>query len=175
MLNLTAGQISITTILTTVISVFAAAFPFTSLANEPNGITIRVLIENFRYEGKDAYSLLVATSNASSRDIRVTIVEEGFFIQTDRGWAQLKVRQQDREGGEFFVPALKKSKRTALLSIPLTIPQLFRTYEGDLSLMYKYIYTVRTAEGTGAALQRADEVYCWVRPGTSDWILREGM
>ncbi|OGW38027.1 MAG: hypothetical protein A2010_10895 [Nitrospirae bacterium GWD2_57_9] len=144
-------------------------------ANERNGIHIRVLIDNIQYEGKDAYSLVVSTSNSSSRDLRITIVDEGFFIQTDSGWTQLTVRQKEQGDRAFLLPALKKNERAAQLSIPVTIPQLFRTYEGDLSLMYRYTYTMRTAEGTGAALQRADEVYCWIKPGTSDWILREGM
>jgi hypothetical protein len=152
------------------------AFAETAFAKEPNGIGIRVLIENIRYEGKDAYSLVVSTSNASSRDVLVRIIEEGFFIQTDRGWAQLNVLNGiNREREEFLLPHVGKNVRAASISIPLTMPDLFRTYEGDLSLMYKYTYTVRTADGTGAALQRADEVYCWVKPGTSQWILREGM
>lgn len=152
------------------------AFAETAFVKEPSGIGIRVLIENIQYEGKDAYSLVVSTSNASSRDVLVRIIEEGFFIQTDRGWAQLNVLNGiNREREEFPLPRVGKNVWAASISIPLTRPDLFRTYEGDLSLMYKYTYTVRTADGIGAEFQRADEVYCWVKPGTSQWILREGM
>jgi hypothetical protein len=175
MLNLTAGRVSTITILTAVVYIFVSAFPFVLLASEPIALHIRVLIDNMRYEGKDAYSLVISTANSSSASIRVKIAEEGFFIQTDRGWKQLTVGQKGHDSREFLLPARGKNERAAVLSIPLTIPHLFRTYEGDLSLVYRYNYTMQTAEGTGAALQRADEVYCWIKPGTSDLILREGM
>ncbi len=145
-------------------------------AQEPGAGHIKVLIENMHYEGKDAYSLIVSTSNVSSKDVLIRIIEENFFIQTDRGWAQLKVLKGiNHESGEFLLPSAGNIDRPASITIPLTMPNLFRTYEGDLSLMYKYSYSVRTADGTGAAFQRTDEVYCWVKPGTSQWILREGM
>jgi hypothetical protein len=127
------------------------------------------------YEGKDTYNLVVSTSNASSKDVLIRIIEENFFIQTERGWAQLKVLNGiSHAGREFLLPGTGNIDRPALIDIPLTMPDLFRTYEGDLSLMYKYTYSVRTVGGTGA-IQRADEIYCWVKPGTSQWILREGM
>lgn len=152
-----------------------AGFVKSAYTSEPTGIYIRVLIENLRYEGNDGYSLVVMTSNASSRDLRVTIVDEGFFIQTDRGWTQLAVRHNAGEAGEFLLPSLKEHERAAVISIPLAVPHLFRTYEGDLSLAYRYTYAVRTDGGAEVRFQRTDEVYCWVKPGTSQWILREGM
>lgn len=145
-------------------------------AQEPGAGHIKVLIKTMHYEGKDAYSLVVATSNASSKDVLIRIIEENFFIQTDPGWAQLKVLKGiNHESGEFLLPSAGNHDRSASITIHLTMPNLFRTYEGDLSLMYKYTYSVRTVDGTGAAFQRTDEVYCWVKPGTSQWILREGM
>jgi hypothetical protein len=144
-------------------------------AQEPGAGHIKVLIENIHYEGKDAYSLVVSTSNASSKDILIRIIEENFFIQTDRGWAQLKVHGRNRESGEFLLPHDGKNQLAVSISIPLIVPNLFRTYEGDLSLMYKYTYSVWTVDGTSASFQRADELYYWITPGTSQWILREGM
>jgi hypothetical protein len=145
-------------------------------AQEPGAGHIKVLIENMHYEGKDAYSLLVSTSNSSSKDVLIRIVEENFFIQTDRSWTQLKVLKGiNHESGEFLLPSAGNHDRSASITIHLTVPNLFRTYEGDLSLMYKYTYSVRAVDGTGAAFQRTDEVYCWVKPRTSQWILREGM
>ena len=145
-------------------------------AQEPGAGHIRVLIKTMHYEGEDTYTLVVATSNASSKDVLIRIVEENFFIQTDPGWAQLKVLKGiNHESGEFLLPGAGDHDRSASITIHLTMPNLFRTYEGDLSLMYKYTYSMRTADGIGAAFQRTDEVYCWVKPGTSQWILREGM
>jgi hypothetical protein len=145
-------------------------------AQEPGAGRITVLIGNMQYEGKDAYSLVVSTSNVSSKDVLIRIIEENFFIQTDRGWAQLRVLKGiNHESAEFLLPGAGNNDRPASITIPPTVPDLFRTYEGDLSLMYKYTYSVRTVDGTGAAFQRTDEVYGWMKPGTSQWILREGM
>ena len=145
-------------------------------AQEPGPGHIQVLVENLQYDGRNAYSIVISASNPSSKNVLVNVIKEGFSIQTDRGWAQLSVLNgTNRESTEFLLPPAGKNAWTASVSIPLTMPDLFRTYEGDLSLRYKYTYTARTAEGTGAVFQKADEVYCWVKPGTSQWILREGM
>lgn len=121
--------------------------------------------------------LVVSITNASSKDVLLQSIEEGFFIQTNRGWAHLEILN-NRIGNmheTIIIPHNQKQDMVSLISIPRTIPDLFRTYEGDLSLMYKYAYTIRTREGSGTAYQRSDEVFCWLRPGTSRWILREGM
>lgn len=144
-------------------------------AQAPDAGRIQVQIGNIQHKGNDAYQIVVSTSNASSADVLVSIIEEGFFIQTDRGWSQLMMKENASDNGGFRLPSAGISVRSGTLSIPLSLPELFRTYEGDLSLMYKYTYSVRTVGGTGPAIQRADEVYCWIKPGTSQWILREGM
>lgn len=146
------------------------------LAQAPGPGHIRVLVEKIQYEGKDAYSIVISASNPSSKNVLVKVIKEGFSIQTERGWAKLDVlNETNRESMEFMIPSVGKNAWTASVSIPLTVPDLFRTYEGDLSLRYQYTYSVRTGDKTGAAFQMADEVYCWVKPGTSQWILREGM
>ena len=138
---------------------------------------IRVLIENIHYEGEDAYLLVVSFTNASPKDVLLQLIEEGFFIQTNRGWAHLEILK-GRTGNKhenIILPHNQKKETVSLIGIPRTIPDLFITYEGDLSLMYKYAYVIRTREDSGTASQLSDEVYCWLRPGTSQWILREGM
>ncbi len=152
-----------------------ATFVETAPTKESIRIDIRVLIEDIQYNGNDVYTLLVSMTNASPMDIMVRIIEEDFFVQTDRGWMQLKMNGHSGEGGEFLLPHDGKHELAASINIPLTIPRLFRTYDGDISLMYKYKYVIWAAAGTGAPVQRGDEVYCWVTPGTSQWILREGM
>ena len=153
----------------------ASCLPAVVRAQGPDAASIRVQIENIQHKGNDAYRIAVSTSNSSSANILISIIEEGFFIQTDRGWSRLTLKEHVRDSGEFRLPSAGISDRSATLSIPLSLPGLFRTYEGDLSLMYKYAYSVREADGAGAAFRKADEVYCWVKPGTSQWILREGM
>ncbi len=150
-------------------------FAGTDLAKEPNRTDIRMSIENIQFNGNDSYSIVVSAMNASPKDIRVSITEEGFFIQTDRGWTRLRVNGTFREGGELLLPHDRKNELTVSIIIPQTIPDLFRTYDGNMSLMYKYKYSVWTMDGTGTPFQRADEIYCWVKPKTSQWILREGM
>jgi len=163
-------------VLTLIVLIENVHLPGAVLAQEPGPGHIQVLIENLHYEGKNAYSLVISAANPSSKNVLVKIIKEGFYIQTDRGWAQLNVLNgTNRESEEFLLLPAGKKERAASISIPLTTPDLFSTYEGDLSLMYQYTYSVRTVDGTGPAFQRADEVYCWVKPGTSQWILREGM
>ncbi len=156
-------------------AVSLTTFAETAFADEPRGILIKVLIDTMQYEGRDQYSLVVSSSNASSADVVVRIVEQGFFIQTDHGWTRLKMNPREGESGEFLLPGAGNKKRSASIRIPLAVPDLFKTYEGDLSLMYKYTYSVRTADRTGSLFEKTDEVYCWVKPRTSQWILREGM
>lgn len=143
----------------------------------PIASDIRVLIENIHYEGKDSYTLVVSVSNASPKDVLLQPVEEGFFIQTNRGWAHLEILNNkiSRKHEDIMLPHNQKKEMVSLIGIPRTIPDLFRTYEGDLSLMYRYSYVIRNREDSGTASQRSDEIYCWLRPGTSQWILREGM
>ena len=152
------------------------AFAAASLSKGPDQPDIKVEIESMKYEGGDTYSLVIATANSSSTSALVSIIEEGFFIQTDRGWTQLTVLNgTDHKEETFHVMPSGKKDRPAKFNIPLTTPDLFRTYEGDLSLMYKYSYSVQSANGSRGASRKADEVYCWVKPETSRWILREGM
>lgn len=146
--------------------------PATVLAAAPDSTSVRVVIDNIRHQGGDEYSLQVVTSHASTMGLLVSIIEDGFFIQTDKGWNRIPLHQ-DRLDEEFLVPAGKTHERMAHITISPATPHLFRTFEGDLSLAYRYTYKVRRADKTAVLV--SDEVYCWVRPGTSQWILREGM
>lgn len=145
------------------------------LAQGTESPPLKVTIDSIQYEDADSYSLVIATSGASSHDILIGIIEEGFFIQTDSGWEQLQVNRFGKTDGDLLLSVDGIYTRTGSIRIPLALPNLFRTYEGDLSLMYKYVYSVRKADGIGATFRKTDEVYCWVSPGTSQWILREGM
>jgi len=163
-------------ILTSVLSGNACRADIASV-QRPVTSDIRVMIENIHYEGEDSYLLVVSVTNASPKDVLLQPVEEGFFIQTNHGWAHLEILN-NRLGPKhenIIVPHSQKKEMVSLIGIPQTIPDLFRTYEGDLSVKYKYTYAIRTWENSAAAFQRSDEVYCWLRPGTSQWILREGM
>lgn len=150
--------------------------PVVVRAEEPGPGHIKVLVDQLRYEGGNAYSIVVSAANPTSKNVQVNVIREGFFIQTDRGWAELTAQKGTISGSEEFLlfPAGKK-ERSASIIIPLSVPDLFRTYEGDLSLMYQFTYSVRIEDGTDAVFRISDEVYCWVKPGTSQWILREGM
>jgi hypothetical protein len=163
-------------VLALIVLIATVLLPAVVRAEEPGPVHIKVLIDNLHYEGKNAYSIVISAENPSSRNVLVNIIKEGFFIQTDHGWLELTALKGTISGSEeFLLLPNGKIERVASISIPLTVPDLFRTYEGDLSLMYRYTYSVRTGDGTGAVFRMTDEVYCWVKPGTSQWILREGM
>ena len=139
----------------------------TSGAAEPGPAPIKVWIGDIRYEGREAYSIVVSASNSWPRDVLVRIVEEGFFIQGEHGWMRLPVKQGERKNGEFLLPGSGSKDWKSTIEIRPDMPDLFRTYEGDLSLMYKYTYASRTKDSTGV-FNKTDEVYCWVKPGTSE-------
>ncbi len=157
-----------------VLMIAAWSAPFSASPVDADGLGVKVTIESLRYRGADVYTLVVSIGNASSRPTAVRIDEEGFSIQTERSWAPVQVRRAPQEKPIFRLAAGAAAEREIEIKIPPDIPDAFRTDEGNLSLRYTYVYTLR-AEAGGTDERKTDDVYCWVKPGTSDWILREGM
>src|SRR5512146_2655780 len=106
-----------------VVLIGTVLLPAVVRAEEPGPGHVKVLIDNLHYEGRNAYSIVISAENPSSKNVLVKIIREGFFIQTDRGWAELTALKGTIEGSEEFllVPAGKK-ERAASISIPLTVP-----------------------------------------------------
>lgn len=151
-------------------SVFFAqgAYPFTKKG--PVG-HLDAGIENISYSGSDEYRLQVSLTNASSRGIPVKVFEREFFVQTDSGWRRVTETGAGREGNLHpFLPAGGKRTSVVVVKIALDEEGLFRTYEGDISFMFRY--RVGLADSGGA---RQGERLYWITPKTGRWLEREGM
>ncbi len=122
--------------------------------------------------GDDTYLVDGSVSFPDSAVSLVNRFEERFFAQTETGWALLK----EVDPGAFVRPAETApgvSRIDLRLGIPLSIPGLFRTYEGDVSLMQKIRY--ECTNRSGGKSMKEEELLYWITPRTSKWILREGM
>ncbi len=156
----------------TEVLVLSAAFAEAAASDEAR-CNCTVVIERIRYEGNDRYAFIISVTNNSSNDVLVRGLEEQFSVQTGKGWAPLRAVDHDENASGFLLPAGRKMERVLVLGIPLSMPDLFRTFEGDISLSHKF--ALKCANRSGKQSEEADEVYYWITPRTSKWIMREGM
>jgi hypothetical protein len=155
---------------------FYMIFQYAVCAEEGPKAYLKVSIKKIQYNGNDTYSLLTMVANVSSREIQIKKMEQHLFIQTDKGWEQLKTENGNipSHGNGFLLTADATHESTVTIRIPLTMPDIFRTYEGDISL--KYTYRVRYVDHrSDKEYLKADEDYYWITPRTLKWIHREGM
>ena len=133
---------------------------------------VKAGIENIFYSGEDDYRIEIALLNRSPQAISVRECDLQFHVQTGYGWTRLHEAATDasRNGGDIYLPALGKKRIVTVVKIPLTIPGLFRTYEGDISFQFRY--RLRFADTAGA---KQDEPLYWITPRTGKWVEREGM
>ncbi len=134
--------------------------------------SVNTEIDSIRYQGDDNYLVTVSLSFAASENAFIKGFGESFFIQTDRGWAPLKVLYRDTVSAAGNMNGTLK-KESLKLVIPLHTPDLFRTYEGDVSLMQKV--ELRCGDRRGGESGKEEERLYWITPRTSKWVLREGM
>ncbi len=150
---------------------FPSVLPAPAIPSEAR-CSINAAIDSISYKGDDSYLITVTLSVADSENSRSNDFEEHFFVQTDKGWSPLKVSKSDTAFTAGDVSGTSKKESLKLL-IPLNAPDLFRTYEGDISLMQKIRY--ECADNRGGESRKEEERLYWITPRTSRWILREGM
>jgi len=145
-------------------------------AEERPKADLKVSINKMQYKGNDTYSLLIMVANISSREIQIKVMEHHLYIQTDKGWEPLNTENGNipSHGNGFLLTADATHESIVTIRIPLTMPDIFRTYEGDISL--KHTYNMRYVDHrSGKEFLKADEDYYWITPRTLKWIQREGM
>jgi hypothetical protein len=144
----------------------------TSLAKTKLIDSVSGEIENISYSGKDDYRIEIALLNKSPQAISLKEYDIQFHVQTGSGWTRLNETATDtsKNGNDIYLPALGKKRIVTVVSIPLTIPGLFRTYEGDISFQFRYRLTFANMVGA-----KQDEPLYWITPMTDKWIEREGM
>ncbi len=145
-------------------------------AEERPKADLKVSIKKMQYKGNDTYGLHIIVANISSRAIKLNELEQHLFIQTDMGWEPLNIESGNisSHGNGFLMTAGAIHESLFTIRIPLTMPDIFRTYEGDISL--KHTYSMRYVDHhSGKEYLKADEDYYWITPRTLKWIQREGM
>ncbi len=129
---------------------------------------LKVEVEGIAYHGEDSYMVQTSVSNRSARDLSMKEFEMDYSFQTEKGW-QTVASQSDFHGQSDLPPGASRGIRD-VIRIPLHDQDLFRTFEGDVSLRIEY--HVHCPDDAG--LQTKEHLY-WVTPETDKWILREGM
>ncbi|MFO0754491.1 MAG: hypothetical protein U0411_14350 [Thermodesulfovibrionales bacterium] len=143
---------------------------------ESGGDAVAVEITAISPLGGTVYRIGISLTNRSTEGVYLKHVEKKFFIQTDTGWRPLQsVDTGDATGtAKRYLPAGAGEMFAVLIDIPLHMPDTFRTYEGDISLLFTC--RVQSASRPDAEGRRTDfESYYWVTPMTDKWIHREGM
>lgn len=145
-------------------------------AEEGPKADLKVSIKKLQYKGNDTYSLLIVVTNVSSSEIQIKEMEQHLYIQTDKGWEPLKTENGNIPSHDngFLLTTGATHESIVTIRVPLTMPDIFRTYEGDISL--KHTYNMRYVDHRSRKeYHKADEDYYWITPRTLKWIQREGM
>ncbi|MEK6672750.1 MAG: hypothetical protein AABY42_04640 [Nitrospirota bacterium] len=129
-------------------------------------------VSNISYSGNDEYRIEIIMMNNSKQNIMVTGFEKRFYVQTDTGRDLLSDRITDSLSGILYSTAQRKM--IVIAKVPLDMPQLYRTYEGDVSLILTYRLRFTADSGKEVFTKSGDEYY-WISPRTDRWIHREGM
>ncbi len=138
---------------------------------------ITIWVESISHFGADEYKVEIGLMNSSTKLISVREFERKFYIQTDRGWNMLAldaVVLYDSLNADPSLNAKGKKMIITVLKIPMHTADLFRTYEGDVNLMFKYRLKF-SAKRKGDIFSKSDEEYYWISPGTDRWVHRECM
>ncbi len=151
---------------------FPIVLPAPAIPSEAR-CSVNAAIDSISYKGEDSYLITVSLSFTASENALIKGFGEYFFIQTDRGWASLKASDRGTTAPPAGNASGAPEKVHLLLSIPLNTRDLFRTYEGDISLRHTLSF-VCSDGGDGESRKEEERLY-WITPRTSKWILREGM
>ena len=132
---------------------------------------VAIEIEKMAYQGSDTYEMRIALINKSSAPVRIRELSIHFQAQTEKGFAPLaSTAAEGPSGAAWGLGADNRKIISSRVKIPSDLPGIFRTFEGDVSLVMRYrILTGKRHEA------REEEAYYWIRPKTDSFILREGM
>lgn len=131
-----------------------------------------IKVSNISYSGNDEYRIEIMMMNNSKQNIMITGFETKLYVQTDSGISLISDSGKDSLSGIFY--SMEQRKTSSIAKVPFDMPQLFRTYEGDISLIltYKLLFT---AESLQEAFTKSGDEYFWISPRTDRWLHREGM
>jgi hypothetical protein len=140
------------------------------------GGSLTVSIKDIRYSGNDEYLVTLSVINGSSKEFLIRRIDCRFELQKENGWHALRTSQPGsmRLILPLALAADARSEFAVRLDVPLAFPKLFKTYEGDISLMLTYRLQYYAHPEDREVTVQGESLY-WMSPGTSKWIHREGM
>ena len=133
---------------------------------------IGIEIDGISYSGNDDYRVAISLMNNWVKNILIMDFERRFYVQTDRGWNLLSDTPVNDSFG--IIGSMNKKKIITTVKIPLNIPYLYRTYEGDISLLFRCKLQFIADRGK-TVFSKSSEEYYWISPNTDRWLHREGM
>lgn len=141
-----------------------------SLESSRSSGHVEAVISDISYEGGESYRIEITIMNRSSKGVIVERLEREISVQTDDGFAALDRTDGDRASAQFALAATEERRINTGVKIPIGTKGLFRTFEGDVSLMFSYRLQLASERETVRG-----ESYYWLTPMTGRWLLREGM
>jgi hypothetical protein len=139
----------------------------------PDHLTVE--IANITYRNNEEYRVEITLGNRSGGSLDPERFEVSFSAQSEvlGQWIELDCRSADGPG-KGTLPGGNTLIITEIVSIPLSIPHLFRNHEGDVNLRFRYKLISASRGSTDASKYREESAY-WLTPRTDRWVLREGM
>ncbi|MHB8881284.1 MAG: hypothetical protein ACYC69_07200 [Thermodesulfovibrionales bacterium] len=135
---------------------------------------LHVEIESISYQGRNKYKVDITVNNRTADTITIKEHSASFSVQTEILGQWKEVTTSASGAAVAVLPPHKVLQMSYVLTIPLTIPSLYRNSEGDINMMFKYL--LRFVAGSNAGLRRySGESSYWITPKTAAWVLREGM
>lgn len=162
-------------------------------------------VEDIQYIGDNKYKITIGLTNTSTDTLYININNLIVSIQTNiigsGGWIKASILKyiEPVESSHVIHKSFAKSdclqchrfdipqellltpseakKKTILIMIPSGEDNnLFRTYEGDISLKVESEIILKRGSYNDIRMnKKMEEIYIWLRPGTNKWIYREGM
>ncbi|MGD2080103.1 MAG: hypothetical protein PVJ36_03090 [Nitrospirota bacterium] len=139
---------------------------------------IKVEVAEISYMEDGSYRIDLAITNDSDEVIVVTEVSGTFLAQKEAlgQWILLDSRPSGKPSGSeaFTIRPEDDGIFSFIVDIPLDMPGLYINAYGDINLKVTHEIKVAVDDEAAALMSSGDSLY-WVTPGTSKWVLREGM
>ena len=139
------------------------------------GEHVRVMVEKILYIGDDKYEIEISLTNRWDRGISLLEYEKHFIVQNDiiGRWTELELKEI-KPAEPVFIPPRESYTTSVQVKIPASLPNLYVNYDNEVNIMLKHRVLCRTEKDEKTVSITDDSSY-WLKPKTSQWILREGM
>jgi hypothetical protein len=140
-------------------------------------ICLKVTMDSISYLGNEIYEMKTRLTNISGKSVQLAEYRQNFIIQNDGigKWTILKheLSAGEKESAVLLTPG-QDAKYSSTVAIPPSIPLLYRNNDGEINLRLepKVLFIILPGQ---QLIENGEESSYWLKLGTSEWILREGM